>query len=142
MRNTSWPAPVRVLIQATPASVAGLWSLLSTGALAAAELALLPGLDDDLHLTLTSADLHEAAEHLTRHHLRPSSAGAVLDLAPAPSDDVPGCREALDLLLTTAMGLTEQLQADPQISTSQRSALTQIRSLLEGVHHHLAGRLQ
>jgi hypothetical protein len=125
-----WVKPVYVLVSRTPATLVGLWSLLQTAAVAAAELALLPGLDDDLSLTLTSADLQEAARQVEWAHPYCPAAGLVLDVGAAPLDDVHGCRSAIGALIVAGTRTASGLLQEPDLSTTDLLSLVRILPLL------------
>jgi hypothetical protein len=122
----TWTEPVYILLSRTPATLTGLWSLLQTAAVAASELALLPGLDDDLALTLTSADLQEAARELEWAHRALPLKGVVLAVGTAPLDDVLGCRTAISALIDAAVRTAVGLIAQPDLTTADLLTLVRV----------------
>jgi hypothetical protein len=65
----AWSEPARRLARDLPErGIAGLWALLHTAELAVLQMALLPGLNDDLRLTQAAFDLQEAVEQLEGLH--------------------------------------------------------------------------
>ena len=125
----SWTEPVDILIEGLPVSLAGLWSLLATGGLAAAELAVLPVVDDDWFLTRASQDLRAAAEALEKVHPHLPVLGVVLDVGWARLDDVTGCRTAVDHLIVAALRTTSDLLED-DVTTGELLALSWIVPLM------------
>ena len=135
----SWTEPVDILIEGMPVNLAGLWSLLATGALAAAELAMLPVIDDDRSLTRASQDLRAAADALEKAHPHLPVLGVVLDVGRARLDDVTGCRTAVDHLIIAALRTTTDL-LDQEITTAQLLALSWVVPLMVSAHTRVTAR--
>lgn len=136
----SWTEPVYVLVSRMPATLIGLWSLLQTGAVAASELALLPGLDDDLSLTLTSADLQEAARELEWAQPRLPSSGLVLKVGTAPLNDVQGCRAAIAALIEAASRAAIGVLGQSEASTADLLAVVRLLPSLSAAQLRMIGR--
>jgi hypothetical protein len=137
---TSWCEPVRTLVGGAPASEVGLWSLLQTGALAAAELSLLPVVDDDFSLTAACRDLHDAADELEWAHPHLPISGTILDLGPAPLDDVLGCRTTIGTLIIAALCLAFDLLDRAAGTGPDTVTLSRIVPLLASAQLRAAGR--
>jgi hypothetical protein len=132
-----WTEPVHTLLRSAPVSMIGLWSLLQTGAVAAAEFSLLPALDDDLRLTSACADLREAAGELEWAHPHLPASGVVLDIGPAPLDDVNGCRTAINALITAGLNTVIRLLEHPDVPVPDRFTLLRVLPLLSQAHTHV-----
>lgn len=137
----TWTEPVYMLVSRTPATMVGLWSLLQTAAVAAAELALLPGLDDDLSLTLTSADLHEAARELQWAHPYCAGASVVLDVGAAPLHDVHGCRTSIMALISAALRTSLGLLGQPHLSIGDLLTVVRLLPRLTAARNRLTGQI-
>ena len=109
MTHTPWTKPVHAFTAPMPVTMVGLWSLLMTGAVAASRLSLVPTLDDDLSLTEASEDLRKAACALESAHPLLPVTGVVLDVGPAPTDDLAGSRSAIRTLIQTSLSIANDL---------------------------------
>jgi hypothetical protein len=116
--RTGWTRPVEAFIEDAPATLAGVWSLLYSAAIATSELSQLPVINDDLSLSMASCELQRAAESLQWHDPHLPVTGRLLDLGPALLDDVQGCRTGIILLIRGAHAITHILLNDPKITVA------------------------
>lgn len=140
MTRILWNGPVQQLIDRVPNTMPGLWSLLATGCVATSALSRVPPLDDDLSLTTATHDLHQAMGELewVRPHLPVE--GVVIDIGPAPLDDVIGCRAAIASLIVKALRVMAHLLDDPATSVGDVMSLTRVLELLSRARARIDGR--
>src|SRR4051794_35980771 len=138
----TWMGPVPLPASRTPATLAGLWSLLQTAAVVTTELAVLPGLDDDLSLASTCADLQQAARELKWAHPYCAGTGIALDVGTAPLDDVHGCRTAILALVSAAFRTALGLDGQPDLSISDLLTIVRLVPLLRAASNRLTNDVQ
>jgi hypothetical protein len=122
----AWSEPARRLARDLPdRGIAGLWALLHTAELAVLQMALLPGLNDDLRLTEAAFDLQEAVEELEGLHPDLPLRAAAVNLGEAPLDQIAACRAAVVGLLMAALDTVGRLltTAEAELDTPEVLAL-------------------
>ena len=127
---TPWTEPVHALIERTPTTPAGLWSLMSTAVVASASLALVAGTDDDLSLSTTITYLREAITELECACPQLRLSGTVEDVGDAVPHDTEGCRSAITALIGAAHHLALKLTDTPADSTVPPQRRARIGHLL------------
>jgi len=140
----AWSGPARRLARDLPdRGVAGLWALLHTAELAVLQLALLPGLNDDLRLTEAAFDLQEAVEELEWLHPDLPLRATAVNLGEAPLDQVGACRAAVAGLLLAALDAVARLlsTAGAELDTPEVLALARVCQLAGSAHLRVTGRL-
>ena len=138
--TTMWAVPTQALIDRAPDTMPGLWSLLATACAATSSLSRVPPLDDDLSLTTASHDLLEAMGELEWARPQLPVQGVVIDLGPAPIDDVLGCRAAIASLIIKALRVMAQLLDDPGTTTGEVMSLTRVLQLLSQARGRIVPR--
>jgi hypothetical protein len=136
-----WTEPARRLAdQHAGRGIEGLWVLLHTAELAVLNMALLPGLDDDLAFTYTALDLREAQEELEWIHPELPRRVAAVDLGEAPLDQVVACRTAVVSLLAAALDAIRRLleTGHREMATPDVLAMARVAQLLAIAHLRVA----
>jgi len=142
--TVSWTEPAGRLAESLPdRGLAGLWALLHTAELAVLQMALLPGLNDDLALTEAALDLQEAVEELEWLHADLPLRASAVNLGEAPLDQVGACRAAVAGLLLAALDTVWRLlpTAQVELDTPEVLAVGRVCQLAGRAHLRVTGRL-
>ena len=140
----AWIEPAQRLAQWLPnRGLSGLWTLLHTAELAVLQMALLPGLDDDLSFTEAGFDLQEAVEELEWVHADLPLRATAVNLGSAPLDQIAACRAAIATLLVAALDTVGRLlpTASAELDTPEVLALARVCQLAGRAHVRVTGRL-
>jgi hypothetical protein len=135
--TVTWSEPARRLAdQHAGCGMEGLWVLLHTAECAVLEMALLPGLDDDLAFTDTAWDLREAQEELEWVHPELPRRAAAVDLGETPLDQVVACRTAVVGLLAASLDTIRRLleTGHRELDTPDVLAVARVAQLLAIAH--------
>lgn len=143
----NWAEPARMMVQrllldAGPDGLSGLWSLAKAAQQATLRLALDPAADPDLSMTHAGMDLGELLEELEWSHPAVPTLAAAVDLGDPPAD--PGaCRDIIAFLLVGALEVTATILRAPagESATSEILMLARVVHLLSSAHLRVAGRL-
>jgi hypothetical protein len=141
--TVAWTEPAERLARSLPdRGLAGLWALLHTAELAVLQLALLPGLNDDLTLTEAAFDLREAVEELEWLHADLPLRGRAANLGAAPLDQVGACRGGVARLLLAGLDTVGRLLAAGQeLDTPELLVLARVCQRAGRAHLRVTGRL-
>lgn len=143
-----WAEPARLmverlLLEAGPDQLAGLWSLTKTAQQASLRLALDPVVDFDLSMTQAAMDLAEALEELEWSDPAIGTVAIALDLGDPPEDSGQS-REVIASLLVGALQITAAALRGPAGDSSSTAAilmLARVVHLLTSAHLRVVGRL-
>ena len=138
-----WTEPAQVLVDRLEADLVGLWSLTYAAQHGTLQLALDPGLDRDLSLTLTAMDLGDALEDLEWTHPDLPTAAVALDLGPAPAAAVGDCRAAIALLLIGGLNIAAHVLRvlSHDLDTPDVLCLARVVHLLGRAHLRVTGQM-
>jgi hypothetical protein len=142
--TVTWSEPAQRLARELPGrGIPGLWALLHTAELAVLQMALLPGLNDDLRLTQAGFDLQEAVEELEWLHPDLPWRATAVNLGEAPLDQVAACRAAVCGLLLAALDAVGRLldAGYRELDTPGVLALARVCQLAGSAHLRVTGRL-
>ena len=138
--SVSWLEPTRVLVGRVERGIGGLWSLLYAAEIATLQLALVPGLDDDLSLTDASARLGAAIDELEQLHPELPQVAVAVDMGPAALDDVTACRTAILTLIKAAHDVISEVIGDPRLTSADIRCIARAVHRLTAAHGDLTGR--
>jgi hypothetical protein len=139
MMLTAWDAPAGTLLERTPSTWAGLWSLLYTAGHSALRLSLTSRFDESVRLAYVAMDLREARDELEWLHEGVAELALAADLGPLrPSEDRDAACGVVLRLVSTARDLSRVL-AGERSDRAEISCLTRVEHRLQRAHETISG---
>ena len=138
--SLSWTGPAVVLAERADGAWAGIWSLGYAAGLAAANLAALPGADEDLLLTYAAFDLNQALSELEAVHPEVLSTAAAVDLGTVhDGGDTAGAVAVVTALVGAAIHRVSALAATPGLPVADVLCLGRVQPLLLTAREKVTG---
>ncbi|MGV8966665.1 MAG: hypothetical protein ACOH2F_10345 [Cellulomonas sp.] len=123
--TTTWLAPAAVLARYA-SGWDGLWTLLYAAGQATANLAAVPGADDDLSLAYAALDISFALSELEQGLVSFADAGVAVDLGPVELADRAAAVGVVDDLLEAAQSLIWHLCHEPSVGGAEVLSATRV----------------
>lgn len=137
--SVGWIAPAGALLERTPPTWSGLWSLLYTASHSALRLSLVAQFADGVELAYVAMDLREARDELEWLHEGLSADAPAMDLGPVrPGEDHQAARDVVQKLIDCALGVSRLLAAQ-SVDGAELSCLTRVEHRLRTAHAKIAG---
>ncbi|NUU18291.1 hypothetical protein HP550_13625 [Cellulomonas humilata] len=137
--SMGWDAPAGALLGRTPATWAGLWSLLYTAGHSALRLSLVGQFAESVQLAFVAMDLREARDELEWLHDDVGAGAPAADLGPLrPGEDRDAACGVVLRLVGTALEVSHVL-AERQIDSAELSCLTRVEHRLQSARATISG---
>lgn len=137
--SVGWIAPAGALLERTPATWSGLWSLLYTAGHSTLRLSLVAKFADGVELAYVAMDLREARDELEWLHEGVAADAPAMDLGPLrPGEDHTAARNVVQKLIGSALDVSVLL-AEQSPDAAELACLTRVEHRLRTAHAKIAG---